>query len=163
MKRTATALFLVLVVAIPVAVSASGELPPPQPDGRVRRHAVTVSNLPDVARTPGWRTLSEFSSDNIRSTGVMTATVSAQFSGGPVDVRVRGLRCGGGAAPRVLAPGRVRFRPPGGHRSTMAFTFMTDTVAPVCRRYDVQWRLASEQRALHETGTMHIIYNPPPV
>jgi hypothetical protein len=69
---------------------------------------------------------------SIAARGPMTLTLSATFSGAPVDVRIR-------VDSRYLQPRPVRFNP-GRRALTSSYTFAGAGFKSGCHYYDVQWR-----------------------
>lgn len=77
---------------------------------------------------------------DVHAAGIVTVTVSAAFTGGPVDIRVTEFG-------QTIRPGVVRFAPAGGNHS-FSFTFLHSAAGEACgREFSVEWRLAGTRAA----------------
>jgi hypothetical protein len=95
-------------------------------------------------------------------TGLITATVSMDVSGGPVDVRVvRGRASGSRVVKRTMMPAPVRFDPGPGGRNSFAYTFAGIARKPA-NVIVVEWRAASDRRATLEAGSLQVLNGPVP-
>jgi hypothetical protein len=94
--------------------------------------------------------------------GLITATVSMDVSGGPVDVRViRGRASGSRVVERAMMPGPVRFDPGPSGRNSFAYTFAGIARKPV-GVVVVEWRAASDRSATLEAGSLQVLNGPVP-
>jgi hypothetical protein len=92
--------------------------------------------------------------------GLITATVSMDVSGGPVDVRVIMSRTGGRRpVETAMDPGPVRFDPASGGRNSFAYTFGRRAREPI-NVVAVQWRAASGTGARLEMGSLQVLNGP---
>jgi hypothetical protein len=94
--------------------------------------------------------------------GLITATVSMDVSGGPVDVRVvRSRGSGSRVVKRTMMPSPVRFDPGPSGRNSFAYTF-----AGIARRpasvVAVEWRAVSDRSTTLEAGSLQVLNGPVP-
>lgn len=76
----------------------------------------------------------------VHAAGIVTVTVSATFSGGPVAVRVTEFG-------QTIRPGAVRFSPRSGN-DAFSFTFLHGARGEACgREFAVEWRLVGDRPA----------------
>ena len=76
----------------------------------------------------------------VHAAGMVTVTVSAAFSGGPVDIRVTEFG-------QTIRPGVVRFSPRAGSHA-FSFTFLRSAPGEACgREFSVEWRLGGSSAA----------------
>jgi hypothetical protein len=76
----------------------------------------------------------------VHAAGIVTVTVSAAFSGGPVEIRVTEFG-------QTIRPGIVRFSSQAGSHA-FSFTFLHGAPGEACgREFAVEWRLATSAPA----------------
>lgn len=86
--------------------------------------------------------------------GPMSVTLSADFKGAPVQVRIVERKT-------VLRPGRASFRP-AGRDTSKSFTFVSDgTSRARCRLLFVEWRSPTGKKVTFRRGDLVVTYNRP--
>ena len=88
--------------------------------------------------------------------GAMTVTVSGDFRGAPVELRVNRGR-------EVLEPGKTEFQ--GTHAdSSFSYTFAgRGSRTPQCMHVGVEWRSPTGKKVVFERGSMVVTYKPEPL
>ena len=160
-------MIVLLLVAVPAIVIAAANL---KGDGRfpVTEQAFQWRTQPTSTTSTQWEKLDlnglHYSNGTtghgqsilVVGRGGMSATVSADFKGAPVELRVVSNR-------NVLAPGKAEFRPSPGDSST-SFTFVRGPGATVqCRNVWVEWRSPSGETVTFTRGDLVVTYKPEPL
>jgi hypothetical protein len=163
--RTAlTPLVVTALITVPVAVTAAtrqtGEGAYP-----VSRQAFQWRTDPTATTSSDWQPLVLHGVDRdggpalagapivVAGRGGMTVTLSADFSGAPVELRVRDNR-------RILRPGRAKFSPRARGTST-SFTFVAPPQPQArCHAVHVEWRSPTGERVTFNRGDVVVTYRP---
>lgn len=157
-------LLLIAVAVTPAMVTAAsrqtgeGAFP-------VTHQAFQWRTDPTTTSSSSWQTLVMFGEDRtggptvgsaplvFASRGGMTVTVSADFKGAPVELRVRDGR-------RILRPGRAKFVPRGRDTST-SFTFVAPPQGQAaCHSVHLEWRSPTDAEVTFNRGDMVVTYKP---
>ena len=144
------------VVAVAAAGSSTGSS-----DQRIDRQATRWRTAPIQTPRQKWGALDWAATGNmavsggstitVPADGVVTATLSGTFTGGPVEIRVRDGR-------RVMRPGPAHFTPHPGSTS-FSYTFLRNGGHPLCGRHiRVQWRAGSDATVTMQRGDVVVTY-----
>lgn len=131
----------------------------------VTRQAFQWRTDPTTTRSDEWQSLVLFGEDRdggpalgsaplaFASRGGMSVTVSADFKGAPVELRIRDGR-------RILRPGKAKFVPRGRGTST-SFTFVGARQARAsCHSVQVEWRSPTGAEVTFRRGDIVVTYKP---
>ncbi len=103
-------------------------------------------------RSTEWRSLTGWMT--IVADGAMTTTVSADFTGAPVEVRVLD-----GFGNRVMRPGKARFATSPGD-SSRSFSFVAEDKKSQCRFVKVQWRSPTGKKVTSNRLAVVVMHGP---
>lgn len=151
--RIVVAMSMVATLAIgTVMIVAAAQRGRPRLDGRINRQTVLLRDQPTSTDVKRFQPVPGLSGETIKNRGVYTMTFSGEFSGGPVEVRMRGAR----PEAVVLSNGT-----PGtaGETWSQSFTFADKAANEgTCSTISAEWRSLDGSEITLEEGSVVVTY-----
>ncbi len=151
------ALAVAAAVAVPAVALADGSN-----GGTVNCQVSQWSTSTTTTASRSWHTVLTMQGLAVPDTpaGPVTATLSVELSGAPVDVEVVFGSLQLGVPVTVFNPGAVRFVPPSRALDSASFTFTDDvtTISSSTIPVTVQWRSTNGQTATLDKASLGVVY-----